>query len=246
MFRLFTTMSLALRRLVARTTSDLITGWVSERSERRARMTSALRISLMELVEAAISQGIPQGQVGGVTVPACMVDMVGSQNSPAELLEEVELFIGEAGRGEAGENGPSHLRPDLGQPAGHQGQGLLPGGLDQLSVFADEGRGQALRAVDVLPAEASLHAEVPLVQAQVLIGPDAHDLIVLRPHQQGAADSAIGAYRAGILQVPDPGLVEQDPVIQGAHGADGDTLAAEFAVEGPVEVGGDLGFSPPG
>ena len=77
----------------------------------------------------ALEQG---GHAGGVAQPGAVVHVVGVEPGPDQLLEEVGLLVGALGRAEAGDRGRAAGRVDLGQPAGHQVQRLLPAGLAEV------------------------------------------------------------------------------------------------------------------
>ena len=66
-----------------------------------------------------------------------------------------------------------------------------------------------------------------------------HDPAVAGLVGDGAAAAAVVADRIGLLEVPGPGLILELARRERAHRADLDALAAELAVQRPVEVGAD-------
>ena len=95
--------------------------------------------SLFQLPDGIGGGGVPQssfqpnGQfrlgVGG------LVHVVGVHHRPGKFLGQVMLLVGAVGRGEDGKGVASVIR----QPAGDVIQRLVPGGLPQLSLPADQG-----------------------------------------------------------------------------------------------------------
>ena len=73
-----------------------------------------------------------RGDAGGVAQPGAVVDVVGVEAGPDQLLEEVGLLVGALRRAEPGDRGRAALGVDLGQPPGDQVERLLPGGLAEV------------------------------------------------------------------------------------------------------------------
>ena len=98
-----------------------------------------------------------RGHARGVAQPGAVVDVVGVEAGPDQLLEEVGLLVGALGRAEAGDRGRAARGVDLGEPAGDQVQRLLPGRLAEVRqhlVVVDQAAGLAppLLAAAAVPA----------------------------------------------------------------------------------------------
>ena len=107
---------------------------------------------------------------------------------------------------------------------------LVPGGLLELAVLADERGGQAVGRVDKLVGEAPLDAEAsPVGGAVAAVGGDLHDLSVIDIEVELAAHAAIGAGRADLLDLPGASLEAALLVDDGPRGAVLHALAAEDA-----------------
>ena len=81
--------------------------------------------------------------------PGAVVDVVRAEAGADELLEEVGLLVGALRRAEAGDRARPAGGVDLPQPARHQVQGLVPGGLPEGGhdlVVVDQPAGLALAA----------------------------------------------------------------------------------------------------
>ena len=73
-----------------------------------------------------------RGHAGGVAQPGAVVHVVGVEPGADELLEEVGLLVGALRAAEPGDRGRAALGVDLAQPARHEVQRLLPGGLPEV------------------------------------------------------------------------------------------------------------------
>src|SRR2546430_8345919 len=141
----------------------------------------------------ALEQG---GDAGGVAQPGAVVQVVGVEAGPDQLLEEVGLLVGALRRPESGDRAGPAIRVDIGKAAGDQVKRLLPGRLAEVRqhlVVVDQAAGlappplpapafalvlavpPALAAAGAVrdPASAELPALGPLLQI-VLIGAVAH------------------------------------------------------------------------
>ena len=81
---------------------------------------------------------------------------------------------------------------------GDEGEGFFPGGFDELVALADEGDGEAVVGVDVVPGELAFDAGGDAVGGAGA-GLDFEDVAVAGPDVEAAADSAIGADGFGFL-----------------------------------------------
>ncbi len=152
-----------------------------------------------------------RGDRGRVTQPGAVVDVVRAEDGADQLLEEVRLLVAALRGPEAGHGtGPVRVT-DLRQPARHQVQRLVPGGLAEgghhlvvvddaaglaapfalhvrgqrtlgVGVIApDERRGQTLRVERVVEAVTPLHAQ-PLLVAGALATVGEDDGVCLGVH----------------------------------------------------------------
>ena len=142
--------------------------------------------------------------------PRAMVDIVGAETRPHELLEQVGLLVAALGRSEARQRVRSVVVADAPQRAACQCQRLLPARLAEgfqrigrihralgilgHALLADQRPREPLRVMDVVEAEAALHAQ-PVVIGRAVASFDAHDLVVLDVIRELAADAAIRAQR---------------------------------------------------
>ena len=166
----------------------------------------------------ALEQG---GHAGGVAQPGAVVHVVGVEPGPDQLLEEVGLLVGALGRAEAGDRGRAAGRVDLGQPAGHQVQRFLPGGLAEVRHdlgVVDQAAGLAA-AAPFLGGVARHLAEHVVGERALGVGPLAADQRLGQPLRRGRVVPAVAALhaqpavRAGLL----PPLGEGDRVVLAVH-----------------------------
>ena len=166
----------------------------------------------------ALEQG---GHAGGVAQPGAVVHVVGVEAGPDQLLEEVGLLVGALGRAEAGDRGRAAGGVDLGQPAGHQVQRLLPGGLAEVRHdlgVVDQAAGLAAAAPFLGGVARHLAAHVG-GQRALGVGPLAADQRLGQPLRRGRVVPAVAALhaqpavRAGLL----PALGEGDRVVLAVH-----------------------------
>lgn len=93
--------------------------------------------------------------------------------------------------------------------------------------------------VDEVPAEAAFNAEVSITGATLWFGEDSLHFSPFGAYRDEAAAAAVRAGGGGLLKFPDLGRVVEAAGGDGAHGAGIETLAAEFALQGSMEVGID-------
>ncbi len=152
----------------------------------------------LHVVEGVGAAGEPEGSGeagggGGVAQTGAVVDVVGADDDPHELLYEVVLLVGGAGRGDR-RHGVRAARLDGGpQAPGDMGQRLVPAGRLQHAVASQQGPGEPFRGGAESVGEAALHARVAAVDRAVPGGQHRRDLIVPRDHVQGAAHTAVAA-----------------------------------------------------
>ena len=90
-----------------------------------------LPVSVAEDVgDGAGADPLQEGGHGrGVTQPRAVIDVVGAQGGPHQLLEEVRLLVGALGRAEAGEGAGAVGFLDLAEPPRDEVERLVPGRL---------------------------------------------------------------------------------------------------------------------
>ena len=142
--------------------------------------------------------------------PRAVVDVVGAEARPHQLLEQVRFLVRALGRPESRQRARPVLIADTAQRAAGQRQRLVPARLAEgfqrirrihcaLRILgharlADQRPREPLRMVHVVEAEAALHAQ-PVVIGRTVAPFDAHDLVVLDVIRELAADAAIRAQR---------------------------------------------------
>ena len=141
------------------------------------------------------------------------------------------------------------LVDDLLELVRHQVQGLVPGGLAELAVLLDQGRGQAFRGVDEVVAEAALHAEAPLVGRGALHAGHLDDLAVLDVQPQLAAHARSRGRWCGSSSSPRRGPDPRPSAPPGppsgrtaTHSAAKDAVRTTIGIVGP---GDDFIVGPP-
>ena len=178
-----------------------------------------------------------------------MIHIVGPNGSTHEFLEHVVLFVGALGRRETCDTVRAVRFLDVLQTHGHMIECLVPTGFLELTISFDHRRGQPFGALDKIHAETSLDTQVAVIGNHAHRAGDTHDLIALVDvHVDLAAHTAIHAGGSGAPKFEALALALGSTLVQGARGAGGDALAAEFAgrvVQGHVESGGDLGLCGP-
>ena len=133
--------------------------------------------------------------------PGAVVDVVGAQDHPRELLQEVVVFVEALGRAVDGQG----IRPvgvtNVGQSPGREVQRLVPGGPPPLAraalAGADERMREAVVALRVVPAEAALDAEPTLVDWMVVRRHGVGNLTAAHVDFQPAAHAAEGSRWSG-------------------------------------------------
>ncbi len=143
-----------------------------------------------------------------VAEPRAVVDVVGAEAGPDQLLDQVGLLVRALGRAEARERlGPVPIA-DRAKAARGDVQRLLPVGLPEMGPgiggievgldvlgdarLADHRPHQAVRVAHVVEAEAALDAQPVQIGRAVAAG-DVADLVVLDVVGDLAADPAVGA-----------------------------------------------------
>ena len=161
------------------------------------------------------------------------VDIVVAEAGAHQLLDEIDLLIGAARRGDGADRLPAILGLDALELAGGVVDRLLPRDLAPGigDLLADHRLGHAVLVGRIAPGKAALDTGVAFVRLAVLVGHHAHDAVALHLGLERAADAAIGAGRdLGML-----GLAELYHLVlhqrrgrAGLHaGAAGDAFGAE-------------------
>src|SRR5436190_19993394 len=87
---------------------------------------------------AAVPDGPKQAYSGrSLAVPGAVVDVVGSDDGPRQLLHEVALFVRTLGRRDERQRVRTELRLDSGEATGDQLERFVPGGVSEIVSFAD-------------------------------------------------------------------------------------------------------------
>ena len=135
---------------------------------------------------------------GGLAVARTVVDVVGADDGAGQLLHQVALFVGALGGGDEGESVGAVGGFDFGELGGDEGEGFVPGSLDEAIAVADERLGETIVRVDVLPGEFPLDAGGDAVGGAGA-GFDLEDVAVAGPDIEAATDAAVGADGLGFL-----------------------------------------------
>ena len=204
------------------------------------------RLGLFQVDErvghGAAAQRLGQtGDGGGMAEAGAVVDVVGAHHGAHELLEDVVLFVGAAGRRETGDSVGPVLVPDGPEALGDNAQRLVPAGRHQLAAPAHQWSGEPVGVVDELEAVAALHAEVALAGPLADRRDHAHHLALVDQQLDVAAAAAVRADGVDGGDVPTASLAAAALVLQGAGGAGGHAIAAHLAVRldhGATEGGG--------
>lgn len=200
----------------------------------------------LDVVEAVGAAGEPEGcreagGGGGVAEPGAVVDVVGADDHPHELLDEVVVLVGGAGRGDRRHGIRASHVDGRTQSSGDVGQGLVPADRFQGAVAPQQGLGEPFRGRAESVGEAALRAGVSVVDWAVPGGQHCRDLAVLGDHVEGAAHAAVaaGGARPG-RRGPDPGgeAARRSRLDDRSRGTGVDTAAAGHAVRlGPGPTG---------
>ena len=85
------------------------------------------------------------GHGGAVSETGAMIDVVGFEHRPHELLDHIIVFVGHPGGGEYADAVRAMGRLDSAKLIRHLVQGLIPGCFPKLAVFLDKRCGQSSR-----------------------------------------------------------------------------------------------------
>ena len=126
--------------------------------------------------------------------PGAGIDIVGAEGRPDHLLDDIDFLVGAARGGNAADGALAVFCLHILQPAGGEGDRLVPGDLapgigDRV---ADHRLGLPVLMGGIAESEAALHAGMALVRAAILPRHHADDLVALHLGAEGAADTAIG------------------------------------------------------
>src|SRR5579871_250846 len=167
-----------------------------------------------------------------------VVDVVGVQHFAREFLQIKILFVG----GVVGTNYPeaAPIRQRQVELLGDRLQGLRPGNLFQLAIYAHHGGLQPFRMVVEIERVSSLDAQELAVDPGVIAIIAADDAIVARTESGLAAVATMSADGADVRHLPGPRLVAIDPAGQRAHRADVDAGAALIALQVVSLIRSDL------
>jgi hypothetical protein len=147
---------------------------------------------------------------GGVAQARAVIDIIGAEPLPHQLLEQIGLLVRALGRAEAGQRGAAMRIADMGQPASGAAHRLLPCRLAEhrprvhrinrdIAVFGgivatDQGLGQTVRMAHIIKTEPAFDAEAVFIGGTIATI-DTDDGVILDRHFGQTADPAIGADR---------------------------------------------------
>ena len=175
------------------------------------------------------------GDGGGVAEAGAVVDVVGAEDDAGEFLEEVVVLVEALGGAVDGEGVGAVGVADLGEAAGDVVEGFVPGGAAPAAgaslAGANEGVGEAVVALGVVPAEAALDAEPALVDGVILGRHGVGDLTAADVDFEPAADAAEGAGGFDDAVVLDDALLLEFPLGAALEGAGGAYLDAVAAID---------------
>src|SRR6202043_2185362 len=103
----------------------------------------------------------------GLAITGAIVDVVGSDDGTSELLHQITVFIGGFRRSNHGDRVRAVLLFDTRQFRRDQIQGFFPAGLAETASFTYEGLLQAVRVIDIIPAELALNTRRDLIRIAV-------------------------------------------------------------------------------
>jgi len=130
---------------------------------------------------------------GGVAEPGAVVHVVGPEGRPDELLEEVVLLVGALGRREAAHAVGAVCRCGVSQLLRREGDGLVPGDLDEGVALSQERRRQTLGVMDELVGEPALDAQRSPVDGVFPVGVGGGGAPVLDLQDETASRAAVRA-----------------------------------------------------
>jgi hypothetical protein len=130
---------------------------------------------------------------------------MGPYKDPRYLLEEIVFLIGAFGRPKKADALGTILFFNGEEPAGRMVEGLLPGHRNEISVFADEGLGQPVPAVQKIVGKMPPDTEGGAVDGTAKTGwIDFYDLLIGHARKKRTAHSTEAAGRQGLpLRSPD-------------------------------------------
>ena len=187
-------------------------------------------------------------RAGRVHVPITgrAVQVVRADRQAHELLEDVQVLVGAAGRDEPANGFGAVRQLQLRQPLGERGEHLVPRGGVQLAVRLTVQRTREPVLVGgVLVAEEAPRAQVAVVAAFPVCRHDLDDFLVAGLEDQCAPVAAVAAGGVRPLHHPGAELVHREPARDRAHRADLHAAPAELAVQLVSREVHDLGHRAP-
>ena len=177
--------------------------------------------------------------------PGAGVDVVGTQGGTNHLLDNIDLFVGTAGRGNPAQGIDAVLSLDRLETIGGKGNGFLPVYFPPVVVNAvtDHGSGDPVRMTGIAPGKAAFDTGVAGVGPALLVRHHTHQFITPKFCHEGAADTAVGA--GGLDLASRHPQVDNALLLQGRRGTglDAGTTGNTFAVQEAVLFAGRyLGF----
>ncbi len=162
--------------------------------------------------------------------PRAGVDVVRPERRADHLLDEVDLLVRAARRGDPADGARAVLGGDLREAPGRVGDGLVPGHFAPWLVdrVADHRIQHPVLVAGIAPREPALHAGMALVRAAVLVRDHVHDRVALQLGLERASDAAV---RAGRQDTPvRRAELDERLLLEGVRRAGLDTGAAAHAL----------------
>ena len=149
---------------------------------------------------------------GGVVGGAVMIDVVGSQHRPGQLLQQVVFLVGGAVGADDADGAAAPALANFAQLGACVLQRLLPTDFGELAVrLAQQRLGQAVGVVGKVKGVASLDAQEVAVDAALVAVVAAQNLraVIDAAHAQGGLASvpAVGADGGDVIHLPGAGFV---------------------------------------
>ena len=159
-----------------------------------------------------------------------VIDIIGLEYRPSELIGDVILFIRNSRRGQHSYTVAAIFFLDLAELIRNQIEGFIPTRFSELAVFFYQGSGKPLRRMNKVKTKASLDAKGAVVWNRILNTGDFDHFIVFYVQVHLASHAAITAGGAHLFGFPWPGTVANIFLNEGTHGAYLHTLTTKNAI----------------
>ena len=172
-----------------------------------------------------------------------MIDVVGLEDDPGELLEQVILLVGRPIRSDYADSAALAGFHRFPKALSYQLQRFFPGSRRQPPVLADKRLAEPVLMIGKIESVASLDAQEIAIDAALVAVIAAHNLRagVRAAHTQGglAAIAAMRTDGAHVVHFPGPRFVAISAGSQRSHRANVDAHAAFFAFQMVFAIGRD-------